>query len=246
IIVDFRTETVQDIVEENCPPGSYPEMWNIEGLKERVERVLGLNPPIDEWMKEEELDPQIIEDRVYDLAEKELAAKSKDVPKNDWLSIQKSILLQNLDIQWKEHLATLDALRQVVHLRSYAQKKPIDEYKREAFAMFQRMLAIIREEVTRTLAFAQLKRPEPPPLPELPDFITSHIDPLTGEDNTNDIDAGTRGLIPMRMPPRQTAQRSPQADLTDDPAKWAGQVSRNAPCPCGSGRKYKHCHGKLD
>ncbi len=136
----------------------------------------------------------------------------------------------------------LDALRQVVHLRAYAQKTPINEYKQEAFNLFQRMLDAIREDVTRTIAFAQFQMQAPPPLPDLPDFITTHFDPFTGEDNSNDIDAGTRGLVTTTIPPLQIPQPT-AADLGDDPASWEGVVSRNAPCPCGSGRKYKHCHG---
>jgi preprotein translocase subunit SecA len=136
-----------------------------------------------------------------------------------------------------------------VHLRAYAQKKPIDEYKHEAFAMFERMLGQIREGVTRTLAFAQFsfQQPEFTDFPEMPDFITHHIDPFTGDDDTADIDAST-GNILSRLPPLQM----PQPDL---PQQQAGEgalaledlppVSRNAPCPCGSGLKFKHCHGQL-
>ena len=135
----------------------------------------------------------------------------------------------------------LDALRQVVHLRAYAQKKPIDEYKHEAFAMFERMLTNIREDVTRTLAFAQLRYAEPE-LPPLPDFITTHIDPFTGEDDSADIDAST-GNIYSRLPPLQIGQPMIPDDVMLDEVK--APESRNAPCPCGSGRKYKHCHGQL-
>jgi preprotein translocase subunit SecA len=132
----------------------------------------------------------------------------------------------------------LDALRQVVHLRAYAQKKPIDEYKHEAFAMFERMLGLIREDVTRTLALAQFSMApmDLPPLPPMPDFVTHHIDPFTGDDDTYDVDAGT-GAILSRLPPLQTPAPDMPAGEVAPPA------SRNAPCPCGSGRKYKHCHG---
>ena len=239
VIEDMRAETVNTIVTDHCPPGTYPEQWDVEGLKTTVDELLGLTPPIDDWMQEEEADPEILEERIYKLASDVVTEKAEDVPEVDWHSIEKSILLQNLDMQWKEHLSTLDALRQVVHLRSYAQKKPIDEYKQEAFAMFQRMLTTIREEVTKTLAFAQLRRAAPPPLPDLPDFITTHIDPLTGEDDTNDIDAGTLGIVTSKLPPMQMARPDGEGGTMDEP------VSRNAPCPCGSGRKYKHCHGAL-
>ena len=139
----------------------------------------------------------------------------------------------------------LDALRQVVHLRAYAQKKPIDEYKHEAFAMFERMLSVIREDVTSALAHAQF-RMEPPPLPEMPDIFTQHIDPFSGDDDSADMDAST-GAILSRLPPLQAPSQSPRPDLPDNMEDGdVLPVSRNAPCPCGSGLKYKHCHGQLN
>ena len=148
----------------------------------------------------------------------------------------------------------LDALRQVIHLRAYAQKKPIDEYKHEAFGLFERMLVSIREDVTRTLGLATFTMPEQPDFqlppefqntPEfdmqvLRDFITTHIDPFSGDDDTADVDAGS-GNILSRLPPLQIEQPSmPTASVAE-----LATVSRNAPCPCGSGLKYKHCHGQL-
>ena len=143
----------------------------------------------------------------------------------------------------------LDALRQVIHLRAYAQRKPIDEYKHEAFQLFERMLGSIREDVTRTLALATFYVPQPeeleplPDMPNLADFITHHIDPLTGDDDTADIDAGT-GAILSRLPPLTVP---PQQQLADGEfvSELPPPESRNSPCPCGSGRKYKHCHGQL-
>ena len=137
----------------------------------------------------------------------------------------------------------LDALRQVVHLRAYAQKKPIDEYKREAFVMFERMLIAIREDVSSTLARARFTF-GPEDLPEMPDFVTQHIDPFTGEDDSADIDAST-GAILSRLPPLLTpvpGEMPGAATASDD---VTAPASRNAPCPCGSGRKYKHCHGAM-
>ncbi len=124
-----------------------------------------------------------------------------------------------------------------------AQKTPINEYKREAFALFERMLVAIREDVTKILAHAQFQFQAPPELPEMPSFITSHIDPLTGDDDSNDFDAASLGLVSTRLPPLQIIQPDPEAEMGEDPAEWEGKVSRNAPCPCGSGQKYKHCHG---
>ncbi|MBD8617346.1 preprotein translocase subunit SecA [Sphingomonas sp. CFBP 13728] len=244
VVTDMRAETVNVIVGDACPPNSYPEQWDVAGMKTRLAEVMNLEPQIDAWLLEESVDPEVIEERVRAMADEAIAQKSADLDAETWTSVEKSILLQNLDHHWKEHLATLDALRQVVHLRAYAQKTPINEYKQEAFSLFQRMLETIREDVTKTIAHAQFQMQAPVGLPELPDFITTHFDPFTGEDNSNDFDAGTRGHITSTMPPLQIPQPQ-EADIGEDPANWEGVVSRNAPCPCGSGRKYKQCHGAV-
>jgi preprotein translocase subunit SecA len=255
VVEDMRAETVNTIVGEACPPNSYPEQWDIDLLKTRVRDVFGLEPPVDEWLQEEAVEPEMLVDRIRQSADAQMAEKITAITAEDYIQIEKSILLQSLDHHWKEHLAMLDALRQVVHLRAYAQKKPIDEYKHEAFAMFERMLANIREDVTRTLAFAQFSYSEPQ-LPEIPDFITHHIDPFTGEDDTADIDASTGAVLsrlpPLQMPKPDFPAPSPQPAGAAVMAQGAAvgeaeypQVSRNAPCPCGSGHKFKHCHGQL-
>jgi preprotein translocase subunit SecA len=244
MVEDMRLETVNAVVGAACPPNSYPEQWDIAGMKAQLAEVLNLDLPVDDWLKEDAIDPEIVEERVRAAADAMIADKATQLEPETWKQVEKSILLQNLDHHWKEHLATLDALRQVVHLRAYAQKTPINEYKQEAFSLFQRMLDAIREDVTRTIAFAQFQMQPPVDLPELPDFITTHFDPFTGEDNSADIDAGTLGLIQTQLPPLQIPQPDPVA-FGEDPAEWEGRVNRNAPCPCGSGRKYKHCHGAV-
>jgi len=242
VINDMRAETAAAIVAVNCPEGTYPEQWNVDDLKESVDAVFGLQPPVDDWLQEEAVDQEMITSRIQTLADEAMAAKTADVEPERWTDIEKQILIQTLDHHWKEHLATLDALRQVIHLRSYAQKKPIDEYKQEAFMLFERLLVSIREEVTRMLMRAQIQI-EPAPLPELPDFITQHLDPLSGDDDTADIDAAARGLIPNFQPISSIPQPSmPQRDAAGNVAE--APISRNAPCPCGSGKKYKHCHGQ--
>ncbi|MDP9413685.1 MAG: preprotein translocase subunit SecA [Pseudomonadota bacterium] len=248
VVEDMRAETVNTIVGEACPPNSYPEQWDIAQLKARVQDVFGLEPPIDDWLREEAVDPELLVERLRAEADAQITQKVAQIDPASYVQIEKSVLLQTLDHHWKDHLAMLDALRQVVHLRAYAQKKPIDEYKHEAFAMFERMLGQIREGVTRTLAWAQFSYAEPEPdFAGVPDYITHHIDPLTGEDDTADIDAAT-GNILSRLPPLAF----PQPEMPQQPA-MAGDlaldempsVSRNSPCPCGSGRKFKHCHGQL-
>ncbi len=243
-IAEMRYDTAISIVMVSCPPGTYPEQWDVPALKESIDAVFGLQPPIDQWLEEEEVEQELIIERLQKLADEAVEEKLKDVDPARWAEVEKGILIQTLDHFWKEHLATLDALRQVIHLRSYAQKKPIDEYKQEAFVLFERLLISIREEVTRVLMRSNVEIEETAAAP-LPDFITQHIDPFSGDDNTADIDPATGAILsnlpPLAMPRGVGAGAAAAAG--GDTA--APAVSRNAPCPCGSGKKYKHCHGQL-
>ena len=242
VVAEMRGETISGLVGDACPVGTYPEQWDVAGLRARVQDVLGFDPPVDEWLKEDQVEPEMLAERIQAQADADIAEKAAQFSPESWVQVEKSILLQSLDHHWKEHLATLDAVRQVIHLRQYAQKTPINEYKREAFGLFERMLNVLREDVTRTLANANFGAP--PPLPEMPDFVTSHTDPLTGRDNSADIDAASLGLVTTRVPQFAMPQPDMPADLGDDPSRWDGVVSRNSPCPCGSGEKFKHCHGR--
>ena len=243
VIEDFRTETIASLVMAACPPGTYPEQWNVADLKDNVAAILNLDPPIDDWLKEEAVEQDVIIERLQAEADEAMAAKRALADPAGWVGFEKNMLIQTLDHFWKEHLHTLDALRQVIHLRSYAQKKPIDEYKQEAFMLFERLLVAIREDVTRMLMYTQIG-PEQPAMqmmidePGLPDFITHHIDPLSGDDDSGDVDGGMRiGFDPM-PPGGAISPTMPDGSPVLQPE------SRNSPCPCGSGRKYKHCHGQ--
>ncbi|TCM21746.1 protein translocase subunit secA [Novosphingobium sp. PhB165] len=244
VVIDMRNDTVNAIVADTCPQGSYPEHWNVDVLKAKASEILSLDVPIEAWIDEDGIDPELVEERIAAMAEAQMSEKmSRDDPAI-WRQVEKSILLDRIDHYWKEHLSTLDALRQVVFLRAYAQKTPINEYKTEAFGLFERMLETIREDVTRILSVSQIQIPEPVQLPELPDFLTGHIDPLTGIDNSRDGDGsalmpelfGSLAGSPQAGVGPGASGENPYADLP---------ISRNAPCPCGSGNKYKHCHGAL-
>ena len=225
VVADMRHDTVNSLVGTACPPGSYPEQWDVAGLEQALRDVLGLDVRVSEWIEEDGIDPQHVEERIAALADERMTAK---VAANDpavWRQVEKSVLLERLDHYWKEHLATLDALRQVVFLRAYAQKTPLNEYKQEAFALFERMLETIREDVTRILSTAEIQFSGPPDaLPELPDFLT----------DLGDLGGGAGVLAAGNPGPFNPAEPNPYAGL---------DLSRNAPCPCGSGEKYKHCHG---
>ncbi|MXO73724.1 preprotein translocase subunit SecA [Altererythrobacter aerius] len=247
VVFDMRRDTVNTLIGDACPPESYPEQWDIAGLKQRVQDVLGIDAPFDEWVNEDHVEPELFEERLQKLTDDLMERKIAEVEPDMWRRLEKQILLERLDHHWKEHLATLDALRQVIFLRAYAQKQPINEYKREAFMLFERMLETLREDVTSILMRSEFRfnAPQAPlSLPELPDFLTGHIDPLTGFENSDDGD-GSRAMGAMfgSLAGSPMAAAGP-GGVADNP--WAGQdISRNAPCPCGSGNKYKHCHGAV-
>ncbi len=238
VVVDMRQDTVNALVGDACPPGSYPEQWDIDGLKARSRDVLGFDAPIDDWLSEDGIEPDVIEEHLATLADRHMADKMAANDPTMWRQIEKSVLLERLDHYWKEHLATLDALRQVVHLRAYAQKTPINEYKQEAFGLFEKMLETIREDVTRILSTSELRIQNPMDfqLPDLPDFLTSHIDPFSGENESGSRMAGAEAML------AGLGTGTTLAGAGEDPYAELG-LSRNAPCPCGSGQKYKHCHG---
>ena len=171
--------------------------------------------------------------------------KIADADPEIWRQVEKSVLLERLDFHWKEHLATLDALRQVIWMRGIAQKQPINEYKQEAFGLFESMLDTLREDVTKILIKSELRMqpPQAQALQDLPAFLTGHIDPLSGLDNSSDNDGSAdRPELFGSLAGSPRAAFGPGS--TNPNNHFAGQdINRNAPCPCGSGSKYKHCHG---
>ncbi len=241
VLDDMFLETVNSIVADHCPPDTYPEQWNVDGLKNDVSEILGLQPDIEGWLQEEAMEPEIVETRLSEMATAKLAEKRDAADPAIFRQIEKQILLQTLDHHWKEHLSTLDALRQVIYLRAYAQKNPINEYKQESFGLFERMLTAIREGVTKTVSTNEFRidHEQAEGLPELPDFLTQHFDPFTGDDDSDDFDAGNAGLVTTTIPARQVAMNPAEGN------PWANdpEIRRNDACPCGSGMKYKHCHG---
>jgi preprotein translocase subunit SecA len=241
VLDDMFQESVNTIVGSHCPPETYPEQWDVDGLKKDTAEILGLQPDIDSWLQEEAMDPEVVETRLSELAMARLEEKRAAADPAIFRQIEKQILLQTMDHHWKEHLSTLDALRQVIYLRSYAQKNPINEYKQESFGLFENMLAAIREDVTKTVSTSdfRIEQQDADELPELPAFLTSHFDPFTGDDDSDDVDGGTAGLITTSIPSRQVAVDPSEGNpWADDP-----DIRRNDACPCGSGQKYKHCHG---
>ena len=234
---DMRKEVVDALVAKFVPENAYPEQWNTKGLKEELHRVLGLDLPVDEWAKEEGIADEELITRVERRADEHMAAKVAQWGPDVLRYVEKSILLQTLDHLWREHLVMLEHLRQVIGLRGYGQRDPLNEYKQEAFHLFEAMIQHLREGVTAQLMRVEIMQAPPEPQPEnLPYMEAHHLNPATGEDELAMADGTVAALA-----------RNAGATLTrdpGDPATW-GKVGRNETCPCGSGKKFKHCHGRF-
>jgi preprotein translocase subunit SecA len=245
-IDDMRRNSIEELVTKHIPPNSYAEQWDAAGLRVRLQEVLGLDFPVDDWAKEEGIAEEEILERVEKAADEHYAAKRTKYGNEIMNQVEKTFLLRTLDQLWRDHIITVEQLRQVIHLRGYGQRDPLNEYKTEGFNLFESMVNRLRENVTAQVMRVEVQMRDASELTELPDeddlpFMEAHhIDATTGEDDVNE---GGRLLIDMAAsapPPKRTkAALDPQ-----DPKTW-GKVARNDPCPCGSGKRYKHCHGKL-
>ncbi|MFZ0114907.1 MAG: preprotein translocase subunit SecA [Xanthobacteraceae bacterium] len=237
-VTDMRHEVIDELLRKHVPENAYPEQWDTAGLKEELKRVLGLDLPVDEWAKEEGIADEEMLTRIERRADEHMAAKVAQWGSDVIRYVEKSILLQSLDHLWREHLVMLEHLRQVIGLRGYGQRDPLNEYKSESFNLFEAMVVSLREAVTSQLMRVEIvQSPPPPEATELPFMQAHHIDPSTGEDELAMADAS---LVPAMA--GNGTSRAPQRN-PNDPTSW-GKVGRNEACPCGSGKKYKHCHGR--
>ena len=242
-IVDMRRQVVDDMVSAAIPEKAYTDQWNIDFLHEEVLRVFGVSLPVKEWAKEEGIADQEIRERLTDITDRMMAEKAANIGPDVMRMVEKSLLLQLLDQSWKEHLLTLDHLRQGIGLRAYAQRDPLNEYKREAFDLFEEMLEGLRDRVTTVLAQVQFQTAPDEDDFQRPDqeMHETRTDPAlqAGDGDTG----GEQGGEGDSVTPLNSRQAASEVN-PDDPDTW-GRVPRNAPCPCGSGKKYKHCHGKV-
>jgi preprotein translocase subunit SecA len=254
VVSDMRHNVIDDLVAKHVPENAYPEQWDAVGLREELKRVLGLDLPVDEWAKEEGIADEEIFTRVERRADEHMAQKVAQWGPDVVRYVEKSILLQTLDHLWREHLVMLDHLRQVIGLRGYGQRDPLNEYKAESFSLFEAMSQGLREAVTAQLMRVEIQAAPPQQPAPLPVMEAHKLDPATGEDEMALAAAGAETLArhgigapagaalsaagagPARVP--QAPPRNPQ-----DPQSW-GKVGRNEACPCGSGKKFKHCHGR--
>ncbi len=228
---DMRHDVIEDLVARHIPERAYAEQWDADGLKTAVANFFDLDLPIHDWVKEEGIGEDDIRARLTEAAEKAAAEKAERFGPEIMTYVERSIVLQTLDNLWREHIVNLDHLRSVIGFRGYAQRDPLQEYKAEAFELFQALLNNLRQAVTAQLSRVELV--QQPAEPETPPMQARHIDATTGEDEFSPFTLATESAVaPENRDPR-------------NPATW-GRVGRNEACPCGSGKKYKHCHGAFE
>jgi preprotein translocase subunit SecA len=234
LVGDFRRDVVSDLVERYMPPKAYAEQWDIDGLDEKVRSTLGLELPLHDWAAEEGVSNEEIEERLLAAADARAAERLEQIGADQTRGLEKQFMLQMIDMQWREHLVHLDHLRGVIGLRGYGQRDPLNEYKTEAFSLFENLLYDLRHNVTRWLMTVEFRFQAPP---ELPEFQEIHLNPGTGENEMAN---------PSAQNPEGTLIGDDRSKLPVEalPPGWE-MTGRNSPCPCGSGRKFKHCHGAL-
>jgi preprotein translocase subunit SecA len=252
-ITDMRHQVIEDLVASAIPAGTYAEQWNIDTLRMETQKVLGLDVPIDEWAREEGIADQEILERLTKASNRRMAEKVANYGRELMRMAEKSLLLQIVDQHWKEHLLALDHLRQGINLRAYAQRDPLNEYKREAFNLFEAMLGTLRQTVTGVLANIEVQAQATPEELEArmaadrrdQEMYEGRTDPaLAITDEERETLAARDGYEGQGHRPLLSNRAAAVVD-PDNPATW-GKVARNSTCPCGSGKKFKHCHGRLD
>jgi preprotein translocase subunit SecA len=232
-IADMRHEVIETMVAIHIPEHAYVEQWDVQGLKQKVAMTLNLDLPIEEWAAEEGIAEDDILTRITEAADKAAADKAERFGGELMAYVERSVILQTIDNLWREHIVNLDHLRSVVGFRGYAQRDPLQEYKAEAFELFQALLANLRDAATMQMSRVELVR-DAPPVPTTPVMEGHHIDATTGEDDFGEgADESTAGFV------------APENRDPDQPSTW-GRIGRNEACPCGSGKKYKHCHGAFE
>ncbi len=240
IIVEMRADTVADLIQRHLPPKAYADQWDIAGLDERVQSLLGLELPIKDWAAEEGIANEEIEERVLKAANERAVEREQMLGPVQLRQIERNFLLQMVDLQWREHLMHLDHLRNVIGLRGYGQRDPLNEYKTEAFSLFEKLIGDLRQNVTRWIMTVEFQFTEPAPEPDPTQFTEIHVDPNTGENERalelTGIGAG------LDFQDRSAGRANLPLSALPEGFERTG---RNAPCPCGSGKKFKHCHGAL-
>ena len=236
IVAEMRQDVIEDLIDRHLPPKAYAEQWDIAGLDERVQNLLGLQLPLQDWAAEEGIANEEIRERIEQAAAARAAEREEILSAEQMRAVEKNFLLQMVDMQWREHLVHLDHLRNVIGLRGYGQRDPLNEYKTEAFSLFEKLLIDLRTNVTRWVMTVEFTFAEPEPEPNPLQFTEVHMDPLTGENERALAFAGAGADL--------SGEQRAALPISALPLGWE-RTARNASCPCGSGRKFKHCHGAL-
>jgi preprotein translocase subunit SecA len=239
-VAEMRQDVIDELVAKHIPETAYAEQWDAAGLLEGCRQFLNLDLPIADWVKEEGIDEEAIRQRITEAADAAAKDRLDRFGPEVMTYVERSVLLQTVDHLWREHLVNLDHLRSVVGFRGYAQRDPLNEYKSESFELFQAMLGNLRQAVTAQLMRVELVRQaaDAPP-PEAPEAFGHHLDATTGEDDFEEGEFGDAAVMTRVAVDRIV---SPEQRDPNDPSTW-GKVGRNEACPCGSGKKFKHCHG---
>ncbi len=235
IVSEMRHDTVEDLVARHLPPKAYADQWDIEGLDERVRSTFGLELPIKDWAAEEGIANEEIQERLIAGVDSRAAEREAMISSERTRQLEKNFLLQMVDLQWREHLMHLDHLRNVIGLRGYGQRDPLNEYKTEAFTLFETLIGNLRQEVTRWMMTVEIQFAPPEPAP--PSMFEVHLDPHTGR-NERALEFAGAALA------SGTAEQRAALPLSALPEGFE-RTGRNSSCPCGSGKKFKHCHGAL-
>lgn len=222
---DMRQEVVEDLVNQYLPPNTYADQWDIDGLVEALPKALGVDAPVAEWADEEGVDDEVMQTRIEDAADEFMARKATGFGTDTMRQIEKHVLLETIDNKWREHLLTLEHLRSVVGFRGYAQRDPLNEYKAESFQLFESLLDGLRERVTQVLAHIQVRTPE-----EQQALMEEYM--------------RQQAMAQAAAEPAAPLENAIEGFDENDSATW-GNPGRNDTCPCGSGKKFKHCHGKI-
>ena len=230
MIETIREDVFNSVIDQYIPPQSIEEMWDVEGLEVRLDREFGMKLPIKEWLEtEKDLHEETLRERILNIAKEAYKAKEEIVGAETLRNFEKGIVLQTLDELWKEHLSAMDYLRKGIHLRSYGQKDPKNEYKKESFAMFTHMLDVLKTNVISVLSRIQVRSQE-----EVEAERRQYAEALAQAETAAEANANVQSDVAAEQTDGEPLSDEELADLN---------ISRNDPCPCGSGKKYKHCHG---
>jgi len=242
-IADMREGVIDDIVSKHIPADAYPEAWDIAGLKQEVSSKLNLDLPVDAWAKEEGIADEEMAERLHKATDEAYAERVERNSPEAMRYIEKQVILQTLDHLWRDHLVTLDHLRQVIGWRGMAQRDPLNEYKSEAFELFRSLIAQWHEAVIAQMMRIEVRFQPPPEAGPTMQF--QHLDPVSHM-NEAELGAIAEPINAAFSPALSALDEAPAPERRNpsDPKTW-GRIGRNEPCPCGSGKKFKHCHGVL-